>query len=459
MWKKGIQHFMLGILMIAVLAACSGNGGKESTPTPANSENTQTEGNKEGQTAAPTDAPKEPVELIISSTTGAPVEAFDNAVGNVLRKKFPQYKITYISNPTQSFDELLALNKKIDIVYHADRWYFDMLEKYDLQFDMTDLLAKHNIDLNAFDPGLIQGLKASGGGKIYGLPAFSYVEVLHYNKEIFKKFGVPFPKDGMTWDEILDIARKLTREDGGTQYLGLLAHMGHFLSMNQLSLPFADADLKPTFLSDDWKKILDTYVVRPGQDQGYQKAVKDAGGFGDGWLGFDFFTAKKNLAMLVFFSDVSKEIPDQMKGVDWDFAALPTFADLPNVGSQAMSTVFGLTSTTQHVEESMEVLSYLVSKEYQMEVSRSGSISVLNDEEVKAVLGKDTQFPDKNWGALTYNKIAPLAPIPKYWTDFQNILLSKVPEVMNGNLDVNTALREAQEFAEKTMAEKPKTGN
>lgn len=48
------------------------------------------------------------------------------------------------------------------------------------------------------------------------------IPALFYNKDIFDKFGVAYPKNGMIYEETLDLdlARRVTRSDGGVQYLG-----------------------------------------------------------------------------------------------------------------------------------------------------------------------------------------------------------------------------------------------
>src|SRR5699024_3513745 len=55
-----------------------------------------------------------------------------------------------------------------------------------------------------------------------------------YNKDIFDKFGVDYPEDGMTWDEVIELAKQLTQEEDGVQYKGL-ATMPVYVVASQLS--------------------------------------------------------------------------------------------------------------------------------------------------------------------------------------------------------------------------------
>lgn len=51
------------------------------------------------------------------------------------------------------------------------------------------------------------------GGKLYALPIDNGAEAVYYNKELFDRAGVPYPKDDWTWDDLLEKARRLTRKD------------------------------------------------------------------------------------------------------------------------------------------------------------------------------------------------------------------------------------------------------
>ena len=44
--------------------------------------------------------------------------------------------------------------------------------------------------------------------------------VLYYNKDLFERFKVPPPRDGMLWNELVDKAQKLTRDKSGQQVRG-----------------------------------------------------------------------------------------------------------------------------------------------------------------------------------------------------------------------------------------------
>lgn len=444
------NYYLLGIIMlILLLSACSASESGKS---------------KEDKNGLNTEKPEikeivnqenESAEIFFTSHNGTTVEIMDDVFLNSVRKKFPNYKIEYVQNtPGSSLPELLAQGKKIDMLYKADKYYLNMVEQFELQYDMSAIYKERQIDTSKFLPGLIDNVKNSMGGKLYGIPVDVLTQVVYYNKSLFDKFGVEPPRDGMTWDEVTDLARIMTRMDGDTPYLGFAAITFHLHDVNQLSLPIVDPGTdKPTFLDSAWKKIIDTYFVLPVQAQGqvYRDYLSNHGG-----VNWGTFT-NGQLAMYAAWSTNALEMKEEFKQVDWDLVALPTFPDMPRVGPQAFSTMFGMTSMTRDRNAVMNVIEYLLSKEFQLLHSRRGLMSILNDDEVKAAFAQETDFGDKHWSALYYNDFARSAPITKYWEEVFNIVVPKISEIMTKNIDVNTALRDIQERAEKAIAEKKAT--
>src|SRR5262249_45337020 len=69
----------------------------------------------------------------------------------------------------------------------------------------------------------------------------------------------PYPKDGMNWDQVTQLAKTMTRKDGGIQYYGLYPG-GFALMVGQSNLPFYDAkSFKATLADDRWKQVYQTY--------------------------------------------------------------------------------------------------------------------------------------------------------------------------------------------------------
>lgn len=106
------------------------------------------------------------------------------------------------------FDQKLAASfgakNPPDVMY---MWNFPAYYK---SLEPLDEMAKKDPDMKLDD--FYQGLfnYSSIEGKLYGMPAGFTTRVIYYNKKLFDKANVPYPKDGWTWDEFVDTAKKLT---------------------------------------------------------------------------------------------------------------------------------------------------------------------------------------------------------------------------------------------------------
>ncbi|TNJ63462.1 extracellular solute-binding protein [Paenibacillus hemerocallicola] len=436
---------LISLTAFAVLSGCGGTDGGAGTGG-AGSGSAGKEG--DGQHTA---KPGEPVEIVIHSNGGDNEDMFNGQYGNALRKKFPDYTIKYIPHGQgKSISELLAQKQQIDILYQSIAYYPQLSETSGLQYDMTELVKKHGVNLGTFQQTLIDGIRSSGGGKLHALPVTNTVQVMYYNKGLFDKFGVPYPKDGMFWDDTIELARKLTRKEGDKMYLGFAASAPHLLGNNQLSQPYLDpAAEKATFTGDAWKKMLSAYFLEPAADQGYKERVTALKA-----VPYRLeLTNSQELAMFAFHSQFPFAVPKDMEKIQWDLVALPTFKDKPGIGSQMAPFVFGITSISPNKDAAMEVIKYLASPEQQMNFSKQGIMPVIEDDQVKKAYAQESAFKDKNWNAIFYNKPAPIASKSKYQLSVEGMLTKRIPDIVKGTVDLNTALREAAEEADKAVAE------
>lgn len=84
-----------------------------------------------------------------------------------------------------------------------------------LLLDLRPLMeADASFDRDDFYPGALERYEVKGGA--WALPRFHYVQVLNYNRELFENAGIPEPRAGWTWDELLATAERLTERTGLT---------------------------------------------------------------------------------------------------------------------------------------------------------------------------------------------------------------------------------------------------
>jgi multiple sugar transport system substrate-binding protein len=76
---------------------------------------------------------------------------------------------------------------------------------------LDDLIKQNGIDVSNLIPGALRTID----GKIYGWAQSLNADVIIYNKDILTKAGVPEPTPDWTWDDLFNMAKRLTVKEGG----------------------------------------------------------------------------------------------------------------------------------------------------------------------------------------------------------------------------------------------------
>jgi len=425
------------------VAAGCGTGGTEAD-----------KGAAKGQEPAPVVlAADKPAELVFYSIARDSEETFNERYGHAIKKKFPNLTIKYVKRVAGETDlqQYVVTGQPIDLIWGSLGSWPGVLD-YKLETDMTDLVKAHGIDLASFEPYLIDAIKQFGNGKLYGLPFENSTNVIYYNKDLFDKFGVAYPKDGMTWDELYDLAKRLNRSDGNVSYTGFSPSTNQTFITNQFGLPLIDPKTKKSTFNDPrWKRIVEGEFIQFAKESMYlDVAAKYRKG---GALNLANFNKDMVLAMYPSGPLLPLVQPQEMSAFNWDMAAMPTFPETKGVGYSAYPNYMSVTAMSKEKEMAMKVLAFLTSKEFQTTLSKSGNMTVLRDKAIQDVMGQDGVFKGKNYRAYFYNQFAPIggksdldSKVPAY-----NSIVSLLMKVANGELDTNTALRQAEEDVNKKI--------
>jgi multiple sugar transport system substrate-binding protein len=427
MKRAGI--ILLSVLPAVSLAAC---GGKE-TPVPGN------------QAEQPKSEARETVKLTFYNLaeTVLPADQFKLYIEEPMKKKYPHISFDYIQGDTKNntIEKLISSGIVPDIVTGGPSSLFDFMN-VGLTADMTPLVDKHKFDLGQFDKQAVSFFKSySTKGELYSLPVTTDQNVLYYNKGIFDKFGVPYPKDGMSWDQVYELAKQVSRTDGGVSYRGIDVQRG-YLTYNQLSLPYIDQSTdKPIFNNDGWRSLFEmmqkVYSI-PGNE--YKNT------------GQTDFIKNQNLAMFASYNIIMllKDAPN----LNWDLVTLPTFSQKPNTGLAPFPQHMLVTSQSKHKDDAFLVLETMLSEDVQAARGRDAGIApALTKKAVQDQFMKGVGFAaGKNVGAFFKNDFA----APRKGTPYDKIAITEVSNsltsVLQGKKDVNTALRDAEEQTVKKIA-------
>lgn len=208
--------FYLMLAFVFLLVACNGNEEAEGLELAKETETSNDDVVK--------------IKILYPWGEGAFLERYE-----AIDEKLEGIELEFIDGHAQlePLQELNANNVIPDIIL-AEHGTTPLVE-LDMIQPLDELIEKHQFDLTKVFPSAIEFIRAQDlEGRLLGLPVSGETHALYYNKEVFDLFGVPYPSNDLTWNEIVDLARKMTAEREGQQYRGL--EMGKASSMGADSL-------------------------------------------------------------------------------------------------------------------------------------------------------------------------------------------------------------------------------
>jgi multiple sugar transport system substrate-binding protein len=414
-----------------------------------------TAGDTGGQSQDSKAAPKvstEPVTLTFYPHVAAlEEELFQQYVAEPTKKKYPYITLEFLpKGGVNKIEEMIASNTIPDIIF-AGSDNFISLQRVGVLADMDPLVKQSRFDLSIFAPESIQTLRDANDGKLTAIPFSRNGAGLWYNKNIFDKFGVSYPTNGMTYDDVIAAARKITQKVDGTQYVGWEPG---FVDANAdaFSQPMADAKTK--------KALIDTPAIREVLET--MKKGYDIPGFGGEKNAVrykpDDFIGNKFIGMYVdWYNKMSGPLivaHNAGTAPDWDVVTVPTFPEFKGKGRHESVQFLAISAQSKYKDQAFQVIEAATSHDSQMEQSRNGRISILKDPESEKQFGQSVPaFKGKHMENIFKFPPVKSAPQTIYDDEVRGIMRGLSDDIVKKKKDVNTALREAQAEADKKIAE------
>lgn len=395
------------------------------------------------QESAPPPAKQEPVTLKMHDTQGMTQEDFELLIAGPVKAKYPNITVELVKSNLTQIANAVSAKEQIDIItIFNGNW--GNVKDLQLFEDLNPLVKNRKYDLSRFDQGALKTIiDLSGKGELIALPYHMQFNALYYNKDLFDKFAVPYPKDGMLWEDAVELARTLSRTDGGTAYSGLGMDGWTRLTYPLSVVPVDAKTNKSAVGSEPFRKafaIAQQIYSIPGNPPVFTNNT---------------FIKDRTQAMLATVNILGTLAATDMK---WDVAQFPSYKDKPNVFTQYDLHVAAVSTTSKHKEEAMKALEVFLSDEVQtISTSRTGRVPVLNNPQIRAKLGADNPaLKDKKLQSIFKSKPADnAAQFTKWHSKSFEIANKHVIDFLSGKKDMNTALREADEEINQHIAANP----
>jgi multiple sugar transport system substrate-binding protein len=416
-------------------------------------------------------------------------QAFYMQYGNAFQAMFPNVALEVVSTESvfnaedpMAEMERLVKEQQPDVLYLSEDEYVQLAQK-GLLYDLDAVVKQDEFDLSSFQSSVIDLLKARGVGKLYGLsPNFSS-QALYYNKDMFDEYGIPYPTNGMSWEEVMQLAARFPVKKDGDDALNGLFQSSQTSDPFELirtigeakGLLYADADAKTVSMeTPEWKSIFQSVI--DGYKSGSISMPSDGGGMGGGAMmrstggkatisiGFGsmgFLQGKAAMAidgpMMMNFMGMSmgavsvqsssSSSKDQVmnspfKEINWDVVTLPVDPSQPDVtGSISLESVFSINASSESLPAAWEFLKYVNGEQLAKTTSKSSSSLSARVAYKKEVEGKNMDA----FYALGANQQSLLQDLPAGFADsFAKLASEQIKKAVEETQSVDDALKTIQ---------------
>jgi len=305
--------------------------------------------------------------------------------------------------------------------------------------------------LDGLYPEPLKGYKMEDG--YYGLPRDFQTIVMFYNKDMFDKAGVPYPKQGYTWNDLREMAKKLTIVNSE----GKVDQYGFSCDLWDMEICWSEAIWSNggDVISSDYIK---TMVGEPKAREAWQmfhdmifvdKSMPDTVAAQE--LGSDLFQAGK----VALWPMGHWAIPGYSTvNFQWDVAPMPTgaAAQVTSVNSAG----FVAAKDSKHPDAAWEFIKYALSEKGQTRLTEMGLAIPMQ----KSV-AESPAFLNQKPGGRTINQqlfldsvvFSHMKPIFKGYSLWADAVGNTVAPIWSGEAELNATLDKAVQAADAVLAE------
>ena len=153
-------------------------------------------------------------------------KAREDAVA-IFQENHPEFEAEHSVIPTadhawdQKAAAALAAGTGPDVMQMSPDYYGLYSDYFE---DLQPYLEKEGVNADdVFTEGMLAPYYRPDG-KLEGMPLLENVFVLAYNKDLFDQFGVDYPTDDWTWDDLKEAAEKFVSGEGADATYGIVNH-------------------------------------------------------------------------------------------------------------------------------------------------------------------------------------------------------------------------------------------
>ncbi len=295
-------------------------------------------------------------------------------------------------NPMEKVKAIMTGTNPVDVMIF-DMSVLGQMVNENLLKQLDPMLKEDKIDINEFVPTVIEGIKDQGNGFLYALTPMFTPSALYYNKKLFNKVGVPVPTDGMNWDDVFNLAKRMKSGSGKDAVFGFSFNqwgagdnywdLQNFAAPLQLRM-FDDKAETMTVNTPQWEAIWKTvtdlhkdHIVPRQEDMQYEQPQGDNVRYNP-YQGRLFLNGR--VAMTIGDYNMINEIEQmnanseklKIEKLEWDVVTMPYHVGKEGIGGSIyLNQLSGINANAANQEDSWEFVKFMNGKEWAKLKSRS----------------------------------------------------------------------------------------
>lgn len=368
------------------------------------------------------------------------------------------------TNPIDELKKLMEGPNPPDLVM-IDYEYLSTLIEDNLLMPLDSLMAENNFDTSDFAPAVIDGIRALGNNQLYALaPMFSSSAIV-YNRGLFDRMNVEYPHDDMTWDELFELARRVTGSEGENKVYGF-SFQPYFYSDPYYDMQLYTAPLELKMTDDAmetmtvdtpaWASAWNT-IVQLKKDGIFPEEPpwNEMGGVDMPYNPFqhDAFMSGKLAMTIMHYGRLDELInanqnADRIEGyepIDWEVAAIPFHPQYPDVGGQVyLEALMGINAKAENVEDAWALFEFIHGERWAQLKSRSSYNFVSRTSYIEPKQGLDYNIEAFFKRIPAPNPYSNMYRLHPEYYQIEHIGRMKFQQVIEDQLTVEQALAEWQ---------------
>ena len=331
--------------------------------------------------------------------------------------KNPDIKVEFMHIPQNYFQKihlLFASNTAPDVIF-INNLSLPIYANAGVLEPVAD-----DIDLKSYDKNILQSL--SWKGVLYAVPRDVSNLVVFYNKDLFDKLGVAYPRKDWTFDEYLKTAEKLTGhgvfgisfEEDSLFFLPYLMSEGGGILSDDLSTVIVD-DVKSQKGLKYYADLRKKYHVAPLAEESASATMAQ------------LFLQEK-LAMQLSGRWLVPKYREEAK-FDWDIVNFP-YGDAGSI-VPLDSSGWSVAKSSKHKDEAFRLVKYLSSKESIERLTQSGLIVPARRDVRESKYFLDGNAPKNAQVFLDVIKTSKPTPVSVNYKEVLDSLSSKFEKLFN----------------------------